>query len=1030
MPARSTVLYVSSEGCDTWSGRYAAPTTGRKDGPLATIYRARDVVRQLRAVGKIKGPVRVLLRGGTYTLDRTFELLPEDSGAAGAEVTYGAYPGEQPILSGGVEITGWQVTEHNGKACWKASLPELASGARSFTQLFVNGVRRPRTRRPAEGYFRFAELPEGRSGLFRRVKSAGFEAGHVQASWKNQDDVDVVTIQHWFDSHLHIDRVDEPARVVHFKNPALSDLSDENNLNARYYVENVFEDLALPGQWYLDRPTATLYYLPLPGERPESTRVIAPRLETLVHFRGSYGGPRVHHVRLENLAFQHAQWRLPEANAGAIQGAFNVPGAIRLQAVEDCVLYGLHVSHVAQYAVEIGTGSRRVRVLACDLRDLGGGGVKVDSESGLRPSGDAGAGTLTSTGAFQGLDIDLWGPPDRQPCLLPGRDDAPGADVEIADCTISDGGILYHSAHGVWVGDTGYVHVHHNEISYFRYSGISSGWTWSYCPSYTVCNRYEYNHIHHIGMGVLSDLGGIYTLGLHPGSTIVGNHIHDVSAYGYGGWGIYEDQASSYFRIENNLVYRTQAGGFIQNYAKDTVVRNNVFAMARDNEINPGRAEAVLTMVFENNIIYGAGGGPVSGSWVRPMVFADRNVYWRDDGKALAFNHFPLEHWQSRGFDVHSVAADPLFAAPRSGDFTLRADSPALKLGFVPLDPAQAGPRKGPRPATCAGLPAQKIVKAPVIGCKFELGLPTAPTAAPGDYEKLSNEIDYVPAKPGQKKQVSFTIQNFGRARGKGAIAISLQPARAGRADAPRKIAYDLAPGERKSVTFNVELAKGAKSVCIHATPQTPAKPSPRERALPHLTPAALLITLDQQPTWSIPRLPAIASPEQVAAAMRSQPALELPWAEHTAGTFRCAVAGDHLAVLAEINDVRLEQSRPPWDGSCIEIFGAQGSGKNGQIVLAPDSRNHPQQGWVFRGGCAPDDRVRLHTSKRDGGYTLSVLIPADLLKFDPAGGELLLEISLTTALAAAQGDFIRVQAFGATCPSANSTGYARVTIK
>ena len=101
---------------------------------------------------------------------------------------------------------------------------------------------------------------------------------------------------------------------------SLSDLSDESNLNARYYVENVFEDLAEGGQWYLDRPSGTLYYLPLGTERPENTQVIAPRLETLVHFRGQIEGRRVRHVQLENLDFRHAQWFLPPCNSGAIQG--------------------------------------------------------------------------------------------------------------------------------------------------------------------------------------------------------------------------------------------------------------------------------------------------------------------------------------------------------------------------------------------------------------------------------------------------------------------------------------------------------------------------------------------------------------------------------------------------------------------------------------------------------------------------------------------------------------------------------------
>jgi hypothetical protein len=515
--------------------------------------------------------------------------------------------------------------------------------------------------------------------------------------------------------------------------------------------------------------------------------------------------------------------------------------------------------------------------------------------------------------------------------------------------------------------------------------------------------------------------------------------FHDISAYGYGGWGIYQDQASAFFRVENNLVYRTQGPGFFQNYAKDAVVRNNIFATARDCEISPGRAEAVLTMIFENNIVYGAGGGPVSGNWVKPTVFADRNLYWRDDGKALAFNHFPLEHWQSKGCDVHSLAADPLFEAPQAGRFALRADSPALKLGFVPFDPSLAGPRKGPRAATCDDLPAQKLVKDAIIACRFEVGQATTPSASPEDIARLSNEPDLVPVKPGRDQQVSLTVENFGRSRGKGAIVLTIDPPGAGKSDGPKKLAYDLAPGERKSVTFNVTIAKGSPHFFVRAAAQPESKIAqgalpkgamPKSARACPVTPAALMLTLDHQPTWSMPRIPAIAQTEQVAAALGQLKPLELPWASHTAARFRCALAGDHLAVLAEVNDVRLEQGRPPWEGSCIEVFGSRpGISENGQIVLAPQTAAQEAEGWVFKGGCNPEPRVRLHTQKTEAGYLLSVLIPAELLKIDPAGKQLLLELSLTTALAAAQGEFIRVQAFGATCPSANSTGYGLVTI-
>src|SRR5690606_5412672 len=117
--AEETVVYVSPEGNDAWSGALAEPNAQRTDGPVATPQKARDLVRAIRASqGANAAPVRVALRGGAYWLTEPLVLQPQDSGAPGAPVTWTASENEKPVVSGGQRITGWIKTTINDREAW------------------------------------------------------------------------------------------------------------------------------------------------------------------------------------------------------------------------------------------------------------------------------------------------------------------------------------------------------------------------------------------------------------------------------------------------------------------------------------------------------------------------------------------------------------------------------------------------------------------------------------------------------------------------------------------------------------------------------------------------------------------------------------------------------------------------------------------------------------------------------------------------------------------------------------------------
>ena len=113
-------LYVAPHGNDAWSGKLPEPNAEGTDGPLATLTAARDRLREMKGDQALPGPVSVQLREGHYRITEPIVFEPLDSGLPTAPVTYEAYPGERPVISGGVPVTGWT---QEGPA-WKAPVPE------------------------------------------------------------------------------------------------------------------------------------------------------------------------------------------------------------------------------------------------------------------------------------------------------------------------------------------------------------------------------------------------------------------------------------------------------------------------------------------------------------------------------------------------------------------------------------------------------------------------------------------------------------------------------------------------------------------------------------------------------------------------------------------------------------------------------------------------------------------------------------------------------------------------------------------
>jgi hypothetical protein len=671
----SVDFFVSPLGSDGWSGKLADPGAG--DGPFLTVRRARDAVRALRRTQKQAETIRVVLRGGTYSLDSPLELGPEDSGTELAPVIYAAGAGERAVLSGGRRLQGGRWGEVNGRKAWLVDIPEAKDGGWRFRQLFVNGARRPRTRLPEKGEYRIESLP-GYTGDFLRSPTREFvyRPGDIQPTWRSLRDVEVVGITRWLDNRLSIESVNPERRTVTLDRASLFSLVESSGRPSVYWVENVFEALLTAGQWYLDRSRGALYYLPLPGEEVGSAEMIAPCLPQVVRVAGRAGGP-VHDLRFEGLVFSHTDWEPPAHYASSLQAGIEVPGALFFDYAERCAVTGCAIEHIGNYGLEVNVGCADIEIARNRITDLGAGGIRVGHFFSWETDG---SGRLTERGLRRKAAMPN-GPRSRRITV---------ADNEIAHC-----GRFTPEAVGVFVGDNAENRIIHNHLHDLYYSGISVGSVQDFGPSEARSNVIEYNHLHDIGQGMLSDLGGIYTCSA-PGSRIAYNLIHDVSRREYGGWGIYLDEGSHDTSIEKNLVYRCQDGGLFAHHNHDIAVRNNIFAFHGAAQVDRGGTGG-FELTFERNLVYYREGKALgdygSAHCGTEVCLFDHNLYWNGAGKPVLFGGMGFSGWQAAGQDRNSLVADPLFADPERGDYSLRPGSPAAKVGFESWDPSVVGPR-------------------------------------------------------------------------------------------------------------------------------------------------------------------------------------------------------------------------------------------------------------------------------------------------------------------------------------------------
>ena len=295
--AKQADLYVSTDGCDS--------SQGTEQSPFATLARARDAVRELK--GKSEGPVTVLVRDGTYYLEEPLLLGPDDSGSSESPVTYAAYPGESVTLSGGRKLScEWHASGQGSIPDYDADNPlKYGNGYISAKGGLPDEIVRERMEQkglltyPSQGAKGFEFDPD----TFSTRK------------WARPQEAVIHIFSHygWGILQWEIADIDRDQHIIWFgkggfqintQNLTAGGMACGISDRSRYFIENVFEELDAPGEWYLDKDKRILYYLPEDGVDMGSAEVEVPVLEQAVVFSGSQETP-VRHVTVSGFRIVH-----------------------------------------------------------------------------------------------------------------------------------------------------------------------------------------------------------------------------------------------------------------------------------------------------------------------------------------------------------------------------------------------------------------------------------------------------------------------------------------------------------------------------------------------------------------------------------------------------------------------------------------------------------------------------------------------------------------------------------------------------
>jgi hypothetical protein len=544
MFSNTTEIFVSPRGNDSASGT--------SNAPVATLQKAAELAKE---TSKEK-PVNIWLSGGTYRIEEALELGMEDGGTEIAPVTWKAIAGEKVVVSGGVSIKGWKKENDH---MWSATLPDGISA--TPRELFVNNQRAVRARFPNSGYLRIDKAGEdNRTNFFFNKNDFPIV--------ENINSLELILIHDWSISRIGIENIDwDRNHIVAVDSIGIRKLNFFNITNwekhPRYFLENAHEFLDAPGEWFCNDEEGKIYYIPKEGEKIDEIEALVPVATKLLCLTGDFKNrEQVAYVNFEGIIFEHSSWLLPEKGYCAAQACFYddrinngeswavVPPAIELNLASNCNFISCVIRHTGGTGIWIHEQCTDCTISDSHIHDISGNGVNIGE----------GRDRL-----YQGKSWWLYAA------------EQVSENNTLVGSVIEDCGKQFYGAVGIWAGLVAKTTIKNNEVKDLPYTGISVGWMWSSVPTPSRENIIDSNHIHHI-MNELSDGGGIYNLGLQPGSRMSNNLIHDVKVnVGRApSNGMFLDEGITDVVVENNIIFNIAKSPLRFHKATTNVIRNNV----------------------------------------------------------------------------------------------------------------------------------------------------------------------------------------------------------------------------------------------------------------------------------------------------------------------------------------------------------------------------------------------------------------------------------------------------------------------